>query len=180
MSISTKSKFYFDYKIDSTNNKVDFNEGGGEVTGTIDAGSYTFTTLATALENALNAAGGLTYVVTLDRVNRYYTITTTANFDLLIATGTNATSTPWSLLGFGSSDLTGAITYTSTSSSGQEYKPQFILQDYVDPDDNVDRRQSSVSESASGIVQVANFGVVRFIEMNIRYINSLRKRSWNN
>jgi len=172
MSISTFSTFYYGYEISRENNYVNFNEGGSELTATISIGKYTATTLATALKTALDSAGALTYTVVFDRNTRYYTISATGTFSLLLSSGSNLGLSPFVLLGFTSGvDLTGAATYTSSEASGDIYNPQFILQDYVKPEHNQEKIDANVLESASGTIETVSFGTRRFIEMNMLFIN---------
>lgn len=73
--------------IDSSNNKIDFEEALGEVTATLTTGSYTLAALAAEMQTQLNAAGLLTYTVTVD-VNDKLTVSADGNFSLLLH-GTN-------------------------------------------------------------------------------------------
>jgi hypothetical protein len=173
MSISTFSLFYYGYEITRDENKINFSEGGGELTATISIGRYSATTLQTAIKTAMDGAGALTYTVVFDRDSRKYTISSTSNFELLIGTGTQRGLSPFSLLGFsGSVDLTGALTYTSDSVSGDVYEPQFILQDYVDPEHMKEKIDATVHESANGNIETVSFGTRRFVEMNMMFINN--------
>lgn len=176
MSIETFSVFYYGYEISRSNNIINFNEGSGELVATIAIGKYTATTLQTAIKTALDAAGTLTYTVVFDRDTRKYTISSGSNFDLLLDTGTQSGLAPWTLLGFtGSSDLTGQSSYESDSVSGDIYEPQFILQDYVEPDHFQESIDSNVLESANGNIETVSFGVRKFIEMNIQYITDIEQ-----
>lgn len=170
MSISTFSAFYFGLTIDSTNNTINFDEGGPELEAVIDSGTYSYSGLKTAVETALNGAGAETYTFSVNRATRVITISATGSFDLLILSGSSA-NTPWSLFGFPNTDQTGASTYSGDSASGEQYLNQFILQDYVPPDNFKERRDPSVNESANGDVEVISFGVVRFINMSFKFIN---------
>jgi len=97
--------WYLDWKfssfkldVDSTNNKIDFKEGGAELTATVADGSYTLSTIATAIETAMNAAGG-TYTVTIDKDEKM-TITGLVAFTLLPLGGTNRDTSTLPHLGF--------------------------------------------------------------------------------
>jgi hypothetical protein len=104
------------YVIDSTNNKIDFSEGGGELTATITSGTYTSTTLATEIKTQLDAEGALTYTVTKSETTGLWTISATGSFELLNNTGTNeATSTLKLACGYADSDRTSASTYTGSN-----------------------------------------------------------------
>jgi hypothetical protein len=80
---------YLDWQFDFTfdvvtgeNDTLDFDEGGGLLTATLTQGSYTMAALAAEIQTQLNAAGALTYVVTVDE-NNAFTISTSAQFDIL-------------------------------------------------------------------------------------------------
>lgn len=171
MSISTFSLFYYGYEITRENNIINFDEGGGELTATISIGRYTATTLQAAIITAMDGAGSNTYTAVFDRDTRLYTISADASFDLLIGTGAQKGLAPFTLLGFtGSVDLTGALTYTGDSVSGDFYEPQFILQDYVQPEHFQEKVDATVHESANGDIETISFGTRRFIEMNMMFI----------
>lgn len=96
------------------NGKINFNEGGAELTATITAGTYNGQTLAAEIKTQLEAAGALTYTVTYDEATAKFTIAATGNFALLWNTGTNKAIDASGLLGFSdAADDTGADTYTS-------------------------------------------------------------------
>jgi hypothetical protein len=69
-------------------------------------------------------------------------------------------------MGF-TSDRSGSNSYEGDEASGDQYNPQFILQRYVDFEDNVKTAQASVNESASGVVEVVSYGQNKFMECNI-------------
>lgn len=71
----------FSIDIDSTNNSLIFNEGGSNLTATIDAGSYTLTTLAAEIATQMDAVGSNTYTVSVS--NSVITISTTSAFSLV-------------------------------------------------------------------------------------------------
>jgi len=170
MSIETFSIFYFlDEDIDSTNQNLNFNEGAGELTAVLTPGSYTHTELAVVVKTAMDAAGTQVYTVVFNRTDRTYTISSVGNFDLLITSGSQIGTGPFTLLGFTGADVTGATTHTSNTTSGDAYEPQFLLQAFVDGDDNQAKIDPSVNESASGLVEVVSFGTRELFEMNIRY-----------
>ena len=175
MAIGTFSKFYFGTEIDLTNQSIDINEGSGEVSGTLDLGVYSLTGLAAELQQVLNAIGTNAYVVTFDRDTRVFTITSDGAFDLLISTGTNASSGSYSVFGFtGAADLTGLLVYSGDSGAGSEYVTQFPPQNYVAPDFRKEKGDASINQSAAGIVEVISFGDVRFIEMDLMFITDIQ------
>lgn len=171
MSLSTFSVFYTSIKVDSTNNYINFNEGGGELSATIDAGRYSLTEILTVIKTAMDAIGGQEYTVTLDRDTRKITISATSNFDLLIDTGSQSGIAIWSDIGFtGGVDLTGSNSYEGSQGGASEYQPQFILQDYVESQNYKEKISPTVNESASGRIEVVSFGTRQFFEMSFKFI----------
>lgn len=174
--LDTRSSFYYGYSINASpaNGFLNINEGSGEISIEIPVGTYTLTTLVSALQNALLTQATLDYSVSANRTTRKITISAGSNFDLLSNTGTQVGSSAWSLLGFSTSaDKTGAMTYTSDFASGDAYFPQFFLQSYVPPEDFQGKQQASKNVASDGTtVEVINFGVAKFIEMDIKFITS--------
>ena len=168
MTIKTRSKFYYDFQPTNASNLLDFNEGSGQITATIRAAGYTATDLATEVARALTDAGTQEYFVSFNRSNRTYTISSSGSFDLLISSGTSAAS-GYQLLGFTGADVTGASSYTSNVSAGKVFLPQFVLQEYVDFQDNEGFASSTVKKTATGDVEVVSFGQESFASFNIKY-----------
>jgi len=174
MALLTFSRFFTGITIDIDNQNLNFNEGGGELTAIIEAGSYSLSEIPTAVKTAMDAAGALEYTVTVSsRLDRLLDISSTANFDLLTNSGSQAGTSPFSALGYSTAaDLTGASNYTSTSAIGFEYRNQFLPQAYIGPEDFQERIDATVNESASGIVQVVSYGVRQKIEFDLTFITS--------
>lgn len=87
--------------VTARNQKVDFDEGAGELSFTIAEGSYSASEFAADLETGLNTAGNETYTVTYDSVLRQFIFTTTGgNFTFLFVTGTNALKSIQPLVGY--------------------------------------------------------------------------------
>jgi hypothetical protein len=169
MALSTFSKFWYGHTVDSTNYAIDFDEGGSELQASIDFGNYSPTEYLTAVKTALDGAGALTYTVSLNRSTRKITISSTSNFTLRTNTGTRASVSAWSLLGYTTaSNKTGASTYTAENETGSEYKPQAIMDMHIASENWLEKNDAVVNESASGVVQVVYFGDVRYIQGNIR------------
>lgn len=107
--------------IDSTNNKFEFRKValGTVLTATLTAGSYTPAQLATHVATqATTAAGGPTITGSYSSVTKLFTFTSDGAaatvFQPMFASGTNQLISVHKLLGFDDSDLTGALTYSST------------------------------------------------------------------
>lgn len=172
MALSTFSKFYYGHIVNETNRFINFDEGSGELTAELTSGYYSATEYAAEVKRALDAEGLLTYNVTFLRSTGQLQISSTSNFTLLFATGSQVGESAGPLMGFSAIDLSGLSSYTSQNRSGKVYFPQFILQSYVDKDDSEGLIDSTVNKSASGQVEVIRFGVENFVEFNIRYITN--------
>jgi len=173
MSISTHSRFFFDYDVDSSNNALDFDEGGGELNATLNVGSYTFTEFAAEIKRAMDDVGGQAYTVTANRSTRTITISATSNFSLLITSGSNAGSSVFGDAGFTGADVSGTNSYEGNTTAGSEYTTQFILQNYI-PSTNFQKAASGVvNKAASGAVEVVTFGTEKFIRMQFLFITDI-------
>ncbi len=176
MALSTFSTFYTLPAVTNANNKLNFDESAGELTATIDIGAFAPSEIITQVTTAINAVSVTnTFTVTLDRDTRLVTITgDTSAFDLLLATGSQLGVSIFPLLGFNQGvDLTGLLTYTGDTPMGSIYEPQFILQDFVSEDDQQEKVDPSVNESAEGLLEVISFGINRFIELNAKFITNI-------
>jgi len=100
--------------VSAANNKLDFGEGGAEITATLTNATYTGAALAAEIKTQLDAGGALTYTVTYSATTRKFTIAATGNFELKWNTGTHKATDCSTLIGFSdAADKTGAATYTS-------------------------------------------------------------------
>jgi len=172
--IKTWSKFNYGIQISTSNNKLDFSEGSGQLTATLESGDYTLGEFAEAVSTAMNTVGALDYTATLDRATNQVTLSAPSNFSLLLSSGTNIGVSYADLLGFMQVvDLTGASTYTGSDPAGFEYFPQFLLQSYVPPEHQRKSADATINKSGSGRVEVVRFGIERFIDMDIRFITNL-------
>lgn len=172
MSLSTFSSFYLTFEITSDNQNINFDEGGGELLASISVGSYSLSGLLVAMKTALDSAGADTYTVTVNRSTRIITISSTGTFSLLLQTGSQVGTSPFELIGFtGTVDTGTASSHSGDSGAGVEYRNQFILQDYVGPDDFQETIDATVNEAASGALEVVSYGTRRFVEMNVMFIN---------
>lgn len=179
MSIFTTPVFYYDYRVTVNNIYLNFNEGIGELTATIPARSYSFTDLASQIALSMNSVGSQEYAVTANRSDQTYTISAASSFDILFSTGSNEGLSIASVIGFNSADKTGLNIYTSDTTAGKSYTPQFPLQNFVGFEDFEEAAEANINQSASGAVEVYSIGVRRFMEFNIGPItdNQVRKGS---
>lgn len=173
-ALSVYSKFYYGIKTTAQEYLLDFMEGAGpERTAELVVKNYSPDQLRAELERALNEAGALTYIVTLNRTTRILTITASGTFTLLGATGSSVGNGVWGVIGFPNADVTGT-TLSGSSGIGFVYSPQFILQSYIPKENNKRALSAVVSKSASGRnVSVQSFGEERFIKFNIQYITDI-------
>ncbi|TXH08956.1 MAG: hypothetical protein E6R04_09685 [Spirochaetes bacterium] len=173
MSVSTYAIFYYDFEITSKNRYIDFEEGATEYAGILPIGSYTPTKLAELVAEAMNDLGSYTYTCTFNRTTRIFTIGSSSAFNLLGATGVNATQSALSTIGFAAADVLGT-TSTSGSAAGSTYEPQLTLQDHIPTTNNKRALSAVVTKSASGNkVSVQSFGEERFLKANIKFITDI-------
>lgn len=177
MSLTTLSKFYYGHTVTDANNKINFKEGVPELTATLNIGSYTLTDYAAEVKRALDAAGALTYTVSVARSTRVLTVSAGSNFSLLTTSGSNASITAFTMMGFSGADKTGASTYSGAAGSGSVFTPQFILQDHISSDDWQQSVDAVVNKSASGQIEVVRFGVESFVQFKIRYATNIAQPS---
>ena len=170
MTVKTRSAFNYGHVIDSSNYQLNFNEGGPELTAELNVSSYSLGGFATKIERSLNAAGGQTYTVTVDRTvtnNRKLTISASSNFSLLISSGSNSSTSAFSLAGYTGADLGPGLSFTSDTPSGSEFRPQFLLQEFVDFEDDQSAVNSTVNEASSGVVETVSYGLAKRMTYNI-------------
>lgn len=178
--IYSYSAWYYGLEITGDNQIISFSENGGpELLGFLNAGKYTLTDLAAEVARAMNSvAEDNQYSVSIDRVNRIYTIyannISPVNFVLKVSSGTSGNSA-YSTIGFVGSDKSGGTTYTGSLSVGSSYTSQFRLQDFVNFDDNQKAQESSVLTSATGEVEVIKFGNVKIMECNLMFITDIEQ-----
>lgn len=176
--INTYSKFYYGLEVTEDNKWLDFDEGAGELSVEVRAGFYTPSELAEYIESEMNDLGSETYTVTFNRSTRKITIAATGSFDLLWDSGTNTDDTIGELLGYTiSADDTGASSYLADTTCGSVYSPQFKLQDYVSEAHSRNLRSAMKQKSASGLVEVINFGTDKFFEFSIKFATNIQQPS---
>jgi hypothetical protein len=174
--IYTFSQFYYGFKINAEpyNGYLDIDEGTGPIAIQVPTGSYTLDDLAKAIRESLLAQGTLDYVVFADRTNRRITISANLPFSILSFTGVHSGTSIYSLIGFNTlADSASALSHTSIRPAGKCYEPQFKLQSYISPEDFQETNQASVNVASIGtVVEVVNFGLAKFIQMDIKYITN--------
>lgn len=169
MTIETKSAFRYGWVITDTEFILEIDEGFGAVQVELDVGSYSQDTLASMVAERLNDSLTLEYTVDFSRVTRKFTISASGSFDMLFGTGVAIGSSAAGVLGFNEADKLGLSSYESDNITGSEFRPQFLLQDYVSLDDWREAAYSQVNESANGDIEVVKFGNREFLQCNIKY-----------
>ena len=172
MSLKSFSAFVYGHHVVDSNQIINSSEGSGELVAIIPIGSYTLERFIEVVSSALNDAGGNDYTVSVDRMTRRITVSSTGNFDLLVETGSNPNFNAFELMGF-TTERSGGSSYVADAPTGKLFEPQFKLQQYVDFDDFVDASDSSVNTSASGVVEVISFGENNYMECNIKYATDI-------
>jgi len=123
------------FVVGATNNKINFDEGAAELTGTVASASYTATTLCAAIKTALEDAGALTFTVTFSATTKKFTIAAPTQFSLHWNTGANKTTDISTMCGYSDlADDSGAITYTAdTVAIGVAYVHTFQWANFASP-----------------------------------------------
>ncbi len=173
--ILTRSIFYFGTKITRENRGFDFKEGAGpEINALLKIGSYTLTGMAQEIQRCLNEAGSLTYVVTVDRLTRVITITSSGDFDLLIGSGAQTLTACWLVIGFTQGvDLTGDDEYSGLVGAGNEYQTQYPIKNYISEKDHPVREEATFQVTPSGVGQALSFGNGSRMRANITLITNV-------
>jgi len=167
--LNTLSVFYYGTTITKLNQNLDFSEGGPEITAAIGVGDYTLSEFADAVGTAMTLAGTQTYTAVINRTLRKITISAASTFQLLSLTGTHAGSSPWVLLGYTTvSNKTGTNTYLSQNGTGSEYRPQLLMDNYIQPEDFEVKESAVVNTSTNGVVQTLQFGDGQRMQCNLR------------
>lgn len=116
-SIEGIEYFFNPINITTSNNKIDFDDAGGEENVLVAAKLYKDPVeLAEAIQIAMNAATADEITVTYSHSAGTFTIATDGSeLSLLFTTGTNTAQSIATTLGFTIADKTGALTYTGAS-----------------------------------------------------------------
>lgn len=172
-ALNTHSKFYYGWEITAQNRNIDFNDGSGAKTAQLKLGYYSSQSLAIEIKKKMDALSSLDFTVSFNRSTRKFTISSTSNFSLLFATGSNSGTSTASLLGYTSTDKTGSLSYLSENESGFVYQTQFPIQSYKDPSTNRKAIDGVKNKSASGVTEVVKFGHERFMECEFLFITNI-------
>lgn len=176
MQLKTRSKFYFGFEVTKFNRSLRLQIGPTLYDVNIPVGYFSMTNIASNLQAALNDLEVLTFTVSVNRSTRVFTISAPSNFSLLWS----QTPLIGQLLGFNATNQTGASSYSGQNAAGIEFKPQFVLLDYVPPENWKKTQDKTVNVSGSGKVEVVRFGVTNFLEFKIDFQtnNKMPESSW--
>lgn len=172
MALETRPEFFWFTPITIENYYLDFAEGGPTLFAQLTIGAKTPREVVEATATAMNAAGGQTYTVTLDRNTRLVTISAPGNFELYPDTGSHNATTMLKELGF-TTDRSGSNSYVADTQMGFTFRPQFLIQNFT-PFENLEESTASVvNESAKGIIEVFKFGQRNFMRLRMLFVTDL-------
>ena len=170
--IDTKPLFYYGIEIKESNSWLDYQEGAGPIKSVqLNLGNYTPSTFAIEIARAMTGGSTLTYSASLNRTTRIITISTTSNFKLLQSTGPHSADGVWNELSFGGDTALGLL-HACVSAVGDEWRPQFLPQDWVPFEHNVSAVDGVRKEATSGAVETVSFGSKEVMEMNFTFITN--------
>jgi len=175
MTIQTNSAFRYGHTITTENQYMNFMDDGiNELSAILSIGSYSFSEFAQEVARAFNDVT-LTqeYTTSINYITGQLTISSIGNFDLLVTTGTQSSISAYSLAGFVSDSLL-MTSHTGANEMGFIYEPQFVLQKYVDFEDQQRAASSKVNQSANGqVIEVVQYGIIKEMECNITFATNI-------
>jgi len=177
MALRAKSLFLYGLEITPNNQNIPFRAvlAGPELNGVLQVGFYSLTSLALAIKAAMQAADPAhIYTVSVNRnvaggTENRITISTSGTFlSLLFLTGTLAASSVRDLIAFGSSDFTGATSYTNAATSGIPLITEWFGKNYQPPEVFM-KNFGTVNVSTNGEKEAITWTVQRFIGVEFEY-----------
>ena len=136
MALNSLSSFLYGFEVTPNNSSIDFQvvSLGPTLQATLTLGFYSLTGLLAEVSRALQAVDNTnTYTATADRTiaggtqNRVTIASSGAFFRLLFASGPRTASTSAPLLGYTTTDKTGATSYTGQTSAGTYLIPNPVV-----------------------------------------------------
>lgn len=185
LSVYSSSLFLYNFRVTQNNSSIDFRAVAAETPrqATLMQGYYSLTSLLAEVERALEEADpARNYTASANRTvaggtqNRVTISTNGAFFELLFSSGPRAASSSATLLGFTTTDKTGATSYTGQTSAGTVLVPNFPGYNYLSPDFN-QKVFGSVNVSASGDKEAIVYQIQKFWQVQFKYIPAL---TWEN
>jgi len=172
-----RSSFFYGFTITQANNKLDFNEGSGELQATLNVGLYSLETFLNEVERAMNSVGTQSYTASINRATRIITISSVASFTLLAGTGSRIGEGPWQIMGLAVNKSGTSVAMNSVA--GSVFLPQFPLQSYVPQENWREYLKAVVNESAFGDVEVVRYGQIQLTQFDIMFQTNEAQGSGN-
>lgn len=185
MALGAKSLFNYGIQVSTLNNALDFKIAalGPTLTAFLSPGFYSPQGLAAQIAFQLQSLDSVNiYSVTVTRnigggtQNRMIVSTNGSYLSLLFSSGPNVNISCSGLMGFNISDYTGFTTYTGSASIGTILIPSYIAYNYNDST----KLFGAVNVAASGLKESTTFALQKFLMMEFRYENALKKLEWEN
>lgn len=178
---NNQALFLYGFDVTDFNKYINFKNAslGPELTAILNIGNYTATQFMTEIKRAIEFADGTnTYTVTLNRTisggtSNQMTIASSGSFfSLLFGSGTNASTSPASLMGFVNTDRVGLTTYTGPNNAGTILIPHYPTWNFQRPDEIIE--QDGVKNiTSTGIKETLVFAQMSFFEGEWRYITDI-------
>jgi hypothetical protein len=177
MALRAKSLFLYNLQVTTLNQNIPFRAVtlGPELTAVVPVGYYSLTSLLLAIKTAMQLADPAhVYTVTADRTisggtqNRVTIATSGTYLDLLFLSGMTAATSIAPLIGFSTTDQTGATTYTGTASSGTALIPTWWGNNYQPP--QLFRKNfGSVNVASNGTKEAITWSIMQFIGVEFKF-----------
>lgn len=188
MALSDYGLFLYGYTVSSANFSLDFQAAslGPQITASLNYGTYSLTAILTEVGRAMSAADtNNTYTATADRTqsgglqNRIIISTSGSHLSLLCTSGTNVSTSPWSILGFSTiSDKTGSTSYTGQFTTGTTLRPTQYPYNYLSPT-SIQLPIAITNMSTSGNKETLTYSIQTYWQLQVKYIlESDRKNNW--
>jgi len=143
------------YAVNNFNNKIYFEDNGGDLTATLSNGTYTATELISNIQTQMDAVSANTYTVVHNTNNNKYTISTGVNFRFKFASFT--ANSARKLLGFDAVD--GVLSTSQTSTNALDLSPYKSI--YIDlPEGGSNAKISNNVASSIPVSVSTDFGNV--------------------
>lgn len=174
MALSSPSLFLYGLEITQANQFITFVNSVDTFTAIVTVGQYSLTGLLDAIVSAFQSQDPVnTYTYSVDRTtlggteNRVTLESTDSVFSLLFASGNP--SNPANMIGFNTTDYTGAQEYTGSATAGVALIPNMFAYSFLPPENNV-KNFGARNISASGKKETITFSVQKFWQAMFKYI----------
>lgn len=143
------------YVIDTTNNLLDFDIGGGALLATLTPGLYTSSGLAAHIATVMSNAAAVSINCAYSNATSIFTISKpSGTLNLRNQSGAHASAGPWAKVGFNrSTDRTGALSYAGDNATFQDNEKNFFLR--VDGKGYADTSSGKYTGTPGALITVA-------------------------